>query len=70
MSGDLYPNIAQAIKAAEPDVHLHAFSPEEVLYGTSQAKQPLQEFLLQLRDSGVDSLPGTSAEILDDEIRV
>ena len=66
---DLYLRMASAVKEAVPDVHLHAFSPEEVRYGASQRGSGVGDFIRELRDAGVDSLPGTSAEILDDDGR-
>jgi len=69
MHPNLYEEIAGAIKSAVPDLHLHAFSPEEVLYGARTSKRTVSEMLRALRAAGVDSLPGTSAEILDDDVR-
>jgi len=69
MDGDLYIRIAEAIKAEVPDLHLHAFSPEEVLYGAVRARCNVEEYLRRLKAAGVGSLPGTSAEILDDSVR-
>ena len=69
MRGDLYLRICQAIKAAAPELHIHAFSPEEILYGASRSQRNIHDYLTSLKESGLDSLPGTSAEILDDEIR-
>ena len=69
MDGDLYPAICRAIKAELPDLHIHGFSPEEVLYGAARANCSIEDYLARLKDAGVGSLPGTSAEILDDEVR-
>jgi 7,8-didemethyl-8-hydroxy-5-deazariboflavin synthase CofH subunit len=69
MDGDLYPHIIREIKAEFPEMHIHGFSPEEVLYGATRARCSIEEYLQQLKDAGVGSLPGTSAEILDDEVR-
>ncbi len=69
MDGDLYPNLIRAIKAELPDLHIHGFSPEEVLYGAIRSHCSIEDFLARLKDAGVGSLPGTSAEILDDEVR-
>jgi FO synthase len=69
MPGTAYFEIAAAVKAAEPDLHVHAFSPMEVMNGVSRTGMSIREFLIALKDSGVDSLPGTAAEILDDDIR-
>lgn len=64
-----YFELARAVKAAVPAMHLHAFSPMEVVNGASRANLSIEEFLLGLKEAGVDSLPGTAAEILDDEVR-
>ncbi len=69
MDGDLYPSICRAIKAELPELHIHGFSPEEVLYGAIRSRCTVEEFIAQLKEAGVGSLPGTAAEILDDEIR-
>ncbi|CAJ1375003.1 unnamed protein product [Effrenium voratum] len=69
MAPALYEDIARAIKAEHPELHLHAFSPEEVLWGARRNNVPLEDYLARLKAAGVDSLPGTSAEILDDKLR-
>ena len=69
MPGDTYENICRAIKAEVPDIHIHGFSPEEILYGASRSGVSVQEFIGRLRDAGVDTIPGTSAEILDQRLR-
>ena len=69
MDGHLYIDICQAIKREVPDIHIHAFSPEEVLYGALRSRTPLAEYLTLLKDAGLGSLPGTAAEILDDSVR-
>jgi 7,8-didemethyl-8-hydroxy-5-deazariboflavin synthase CofH subunit len=69
MPGWLYVDLCRAIKAALPDIHIHGFSPEEVLYGARRARCSIREYLEALRAAGVGSLPGTSAEILDDRLR-
>lgn len=69
MAPDLYERICVAVKHAAPGIHIHAFSPEEVLYGAQTAGVSIEEFVARLKDAGVDSLPGTSAEILNDAIR-
>lgn len=69
MAPDLYERICIAVKHAAPGIHIHAFSPEEVLYGAQTAGVSIEEFIIRLKDAGVDSLPGTSAEILNDRIR-
>lgn len=69
MEGDLYIRLCHAIKEALPEMHIHAFSPEEILYGSRQSGMSIREYLRELRSVGIGSLPGTSAEILDDGIR-
>ena len=69
MQGDLYENICRAIKQEIPDIHIHGFSPEEILYGATRLQVPIKEFLERMKDAGVDTLPGTSAEILNQELR-
>ncbi|MGB2695623.1 MAG: 5-amino-6-(D-ribitylamino)uracil--L-tyrosine 4-hydroxyphenyl transferase CofH [Dehalococcoidia bacterium] len=69
MDGDLYERLCRALKAELPDLHIHGFSPEEVLYGSVRSRCSIPEFLRRLKDAGVDSLPGTSAEILVQDVR-
>jgi 5-amino-6-(D-ribitylamino)uracil---L-tyrosine 4-hydroxyphenyl transferase len=69
MDGYLYVEICKAIKKELPDIHIHAFSPEEVLYGASRSEISVEEYLRMLKDAGVGSLPGTAAEILDQKMR-
>jgi FO synthase subunit 2 len=69
LDGRFYADLVRALKRAAPDLHLHAFSPEEVKYGAERRGVPISEFLAELRDAGLGSLPGTSAEILDDAVR-
>ena len=69
MDGKTYENICRAIKKEIPDIHIHGFSPEEVLYGTTRSNLPIKEYLLRLKEAGVNSLPGTAAEILDQKLR-
>src|SRR6266853_6083740 len=64
-----YRDILHAIKAAVPDMHIHAFSPMEIVYGVELTSMPLPDYLHMLRDNGLDTLPGTAAEILDDDVR-
>jgi FO synthase len=68
-TGTTYLNIVRAVKEAVPWMHVHAFSPLEVQHGASTLGLPLATYLEQLRDAGLSTLPGTAAEILDDEIR-
>ncbi|MEM4249819.1 MAG: 5-amino-6-(D-ribitylamino)uracil--L-tyrosine 4-hydroxyphenyl transferase CofH [Candidatus Nitrosotenuis sp.] len=69
MDGNMYENICRAIKTEIPDIHIHGFSPEEVLYGASRSRLSIKEYLARLKDAGVNTLPGTAAEILDQDIR-
>ena len=69
MEGDMYIRLCEAIKEELPDIHIHGFSPEEVLYGSVRSKCTIREYLEGLKAAGVGSLPGTSAEILDQELR-
>ena len=69
LDGRYYIEICRAIKQALPEMHLHAFSPEEILYGSVRSGLPMREYLAELKAAGLGTLPGTSAEILDDEIR-
>jgi FO synthase len=64
-----YRDILRAIKAAVPDMHIHAFSPMEIVYGVELTGMSLPDYLQMLRDNGLDTLPGTAAEILDDDVR-
>jgi FO synthase len=69
LPGTAYLDLARAVKRAAPGIHLHAFSPMEVVNGAARTGLPLREFLQALQEAGVDSLPGTAAEILDDDVR-
>jgi FO synthase subunit 2 len=69
LDGRYYIDLCHAIKARLPKMHLHAFSPEEVLYGSVRSGLPIREYLTELRAAGLGTLPGTSAEILDQDIR-
>ena len=64
-----YRDILQAVKKAVPKMHCHAFSPMEIVYGVELTGMPVADYLKMLRDHGLDTLPGTAAEILDDEVR-
>ena len=68
-TGETYLAICRAIKAAVPDMHLHAFSPLEVTQGAATLGLPILAFLAELKAAGLSTLPGTAAEILDDEVR-
>jgi FO synthase len=64
-----YRDILRAVKSVTPGMHIHAFSPMEIVYGLELTGMPLRDYLTMLRDNGLDTLPGTAAEILDDEVR-
>jgi FO synthase len=68
-TGETYQGIVRAVKSAVPDMHVHAFSPLEVWHGASTLKLSLVDYLSRLKAVGLGTLPGTAAEILDDEVR-
>jgi FO synthase len=68
-TGETYLAICRAIKAAAPGMHIHAFSPLEITQGAATLGIPIRSFLANLKDAGLGTLPGTAAEILDDEVR-
>jgi len=69
LDGYYYVQLLRAIKARLPNLHVHAYSPMEIVYGVEKTRLPLREYLLMLKDAGLDSSPGTAAEILDDQVR-
>ena len=69
LGGDIYLKLVQAIHAAVPDVHIHAFSPFEIQYASKILRRPPADILRELKDAGLGSIPGTAAEILDPEVR-
>jgi FO synthase len=69
LPGTAYFDIASEVKRRCPDLHVHAFSPMEVMNGASRTGLPVREWLMRAKEAGVDSLPGTAAEILDDDVR-
>jgi FO synthase len=69
LPGTAYFDIAAEVKRRCPDMHVHAFSPMEVMNGASRTGLSVREWLIRAREAGVDSLPGTAAEILDDDVR-
>jgi FO synthase subunit 2 len=69
MDGGLYIDICKAVKKELPGIHIHAFSPEEVLYGAVRSEVPVDQYIKMLKEAGVGSLPGTAAEILDQNLR-
>jgi FO synthase len=64
-----YADIVRAVKAAVPSMHVHAFSPMEIANGVTRSGSSIREWLIGLREAGLDTIPGTAAEILDDEVR-
>jgi 7,8-didemethyl-8-hydroxy-5-deazariboflavin synthase CofH subunit len=69
IDGSFYIDLCKAIKREFPEIHVHAFSPEEILYGATLSNRSIEDYLMALKDVGLGSLPGTSAEILDDRVR-
>ena len=69
LPGTAYFEIASEVKRRCPDLHVHAFSPMEVVNGASRTGLPIREWLVRAKEAGVSSLPGTAAEILDDDVR-
>jgi len=69
LDGFFYRDIVRAIKTRVPEIHVHAFSPMEIVYGVERTGMALREYLLMLKENGLDTLPGTAAEILDDDVR-
>jgi FO synthase len=67
--GNYYVDVTRAVKAAVPDMHIHGFTALEVTEGAKRLDEPLIDYLTRMRDAGLRTLPGTAAEILDDEIR-
>jgi FO synthase len=65
-----YRDVLRAVKSATPKMHAHAFSPMEMMYGVELTGMPIREYLLMLQANGLDTLPGTAAEILDDSVRM
>ncbi len=68
-TGATYLGVCRAIKEAVPEIHIHAFSPLEIWQGAKTLGRTLPDFLRELKEAGLSSLPGTAAEILDDEVR-
>ncbi len=67
--GDYYVDVARAVKVVAPGIHVHGFTALEVTEGARRLDMPLAEYLVKLKDAGLATLPGTAAEILDDEVR-
>ncbi|CAM6092845.1 unnamed protein product [Calypogeia fissa] len=68
-TGETYLDIVKAVKKAVPEIHVHAFSPLEVFQGAATLQISLEEYLVELKKAGLGSLPGTAAEVLDDDVR-
>jgi FO synthase len=64
-----YADLARAVKRRTPRMHIHAFSPMEIVTGAAKAGVPVKDFLVELQEAGLDTIPGTAAEILDDDVR-
>jgi FO synthase len=64
-----YADLVRAVKKRVPEMHVHAFSPMEVVTGAAKANVSIRDFLTELREAGLDTIPGTAAEILDDDVR-
>lgn len=69
LDGYFYVQLLRAIKARLPDLHVHAYSPMEITYGVDKTRLPLRDYMLMLKGAGLNSIPGTAAEILDDSVR-
>ncbi len=67
--GDYYVDVARAVKEVAPSIHIHGFTALEVTEGARRLDMPLHDYLLRLKEAGLATLPGTAAEILDDEVR-
>jgi FO synthase len=69
LDGFYYAGLLRAIKSNLPELHIHAFSPMEIVYGMQKTRMQLREYLTMLKEAGLGSIPGTAAEILDDNVR-
>jgi 7,8-didemethyl-8-hydroxy-5-deazariboflavin synthase CofH subunit len=70
LEGSFYPQLCSVLRRSLPDMHIHAFSPQEIVSGARKAALAVPDYLEELKSAGLNSIPGTSAEILDDEIRL
>ncbi|UZW57803.1 5-amino-6-(D-ribitylamino)uracil--L-tyrosine 4-hydroxyphenyl transferase CofH [Sphingobium sp. JS3065] len=68
-NGDTYRTLCRTVKQAEPEMHIHAFSPLEIAHGASSLGLSIGDYLASLKEAGLGTLPGTAAEVLDDEVR-
>ncbi len=69
LGGEAYFDIVRAVKARVPDMHVHAFSPMEIVNGAARSAMSVRDWLTAAKQAGLDSIPGTAAEILDDDVR-
>ena len=69
LDGHYYASLLRAIKSRLPELHIHAYSPMEITYGVEKTGMPLPDYLQMLKEAGLGSIPGTAAEILDDQVR-
>jgi 7,8-didemethyl-8-hydroxy-5-deazariboflavin synthase CofH subunit len=69
LDGFYYAQLLRAIKSSLPELHVHAYSPMEITYGVEKTRLPLRDYMLMLKEAGLNSIPGTAAEILDDDVR-
>src|ERR1019366_10714298 len=69
LDGNYYASLLRAIKSRLPELHIHAYSPMEITYGVEKTGMPLPDYLQMLKEAGLGSIPGTAAEILDDQVR-
>lgn len=69
LDGFFYVRLLRAIKSRLPNLHIHAYSPMEITYGMDKTRMPLRDYLVMLKEAGLNSIPGTAAEILDDSVR-
>ena len=69
LPGTAYFDLVRTVKQAAPEIHLHAFSPMEIMNGASRSGMSVREWLTEAKSAGLDSIPGTAAEILDDDVR-
>ena len=69
LDGFYYAQLLRAIKARLPELHVHAYSPMEITYGVEKTHLPLRDYMMMLKEAGLSSIPGTAAEILDDNVR-
>lgn len=69
LPGTAYADLVRAVKQRVPEMHVHAFSPMEIVNGTVRTGLSVEEFLISVKEAGLDSIPGTAAEILDDDVR-